>query len=426
MENLYSVRIIRRENQAVEGEYIKQFWMFCGVYVREFILEYAEEMRDTQEVDCNIFLTEKGTGNSDVLNDLQAKKEIYINMQEEYDLSRKIRRVEFGEQLKNSLLSKVAEINDDIYTVYDIFVNHDMAYINYLSHLYLYQFDLNNNGEEVTINEKTKRNQKEKYIRIYKSCLSNLYRSGEGFTGSVYKRFAYLNCGRKLNRLCRANREVSYFNVEAIVSEAQKLSDEDKRFSMGNVLAGLAGLTESGTERFAEGCLYDAINKEKGQRHSAFIYYCLGHYYEMDRHDWPMGWEQYKKMGSVVTSANYRFKFKYGCKEFREDNYKEAWEIFTEIYRMMKIRSQKGWIQPLEMEYYYKCAKILSGIPVGQNIMDSGIEKVPEYEPYSILENCMKRNKFIDSFVGIHFRKQIQEYYRYKMTDHSINRILGY
>lgn len=105
MENLYSVRIIRRENQAVEGEYIKQFWMFCGVYVREFILEYAEEMRDTQEVDCNIFLTEKGTGNSDVLNDLQAKKEIYINMQEEYDLSRKIRRVEFGEQLKNSLLS---------------------------------------------------------------------------------------------------------------------------------------------------------------------------------------------------------------------------------------------------------------------------------------------------------------------------------
>ena len=28
MENLYSVRIIRRENQVVQGVYIKEFWMF--------------------------------------------------------------------------------------------------------------------------------------------------------------------------------------------------------------------------------------------------------------------------------------------------------------------------------------------------------------------------------------------------------------
>ena len=39
MENLYSVRIIRRENQVVSGVYIKEFWMFCGVYVNEFIMK---------------------------------------------------------------------------------------------------------------------------------------------------------------------------------------------------------------------------------------------------------------------------------------------------------------------------------------------------------------------------------------------------
>ena len=424
MENLYSVRIIRREDQAAEGEYIKQFWMFCGVYVREFILEYAEEMKDTQEVDCNIFLTEECTGNSDNLKDLRAKKEIYISIQNECNLATAQKRKAFGTMLRDQLLSKVAETDDDIYKVYDVFTKNDMAYINYFSHLYLYQFDLNN--EEDDINQNAKKSKKARYIRVYKNCLNNFYKSGEAFTGSIYKRFAYLNCGRKLNRMCKANRELSYFSVEAIVREAHRLSEEDKRFSIGNVLAGLTGLTESETERFAEVCLYDAINKEKGQRHSAFIYYCLGHYYELDRHDWFMGWEQYQKMGSVVAPFNYRFKFKYGCKEFREGNYKEAWKIFTDIYRMMSIRSQTGWIQPLEMEYYYKCAKILSRIPIGQSIFDSEIERVPEYEVYDILENCMKKNKFIDSFVGTYSKKQIQEYYRYKMTDHSINKILGY
>lgn len=50
--------------------------MFCGVYVREFILEYAEEMRDTQEVDCIIFLTEEGAKDSkrDIKNFLKIRK----------------------------------------------------------------------------------------------------------------------------------------------------------------------------------------------------------------------------------------------------------------------------------------------------------------------------------------------------------------
>ena len=41
MEKLYSVRVIRKENQAVQGVYIEEFWKFCGVYTSEFITEYA-------------------------------------------------------------------------------------------------------------------------------------------------------------------------------------------------------------------------------------------------------------------------------------------------------------------------------------------------------------------------------------------------
>ena len=55
MEKLYSVRIIRKENQVVQGVYIKEFWMLCGVYVNEFIIEYDNTSIDNDMVDCNIF-----------------------------------------------------------------------------------------------------------------------------------------------------------------------------------------------------------------------------------------------------------------------------------------------------------------------------------------------------------------------------------
>lgn len=423
MENLYSVRIIRKENQAVKGEYIKQFLMFCGVYVREFILEYAEELKDDQEVDCNIFLTEEGIHEQNLRERLAAGKEICIgDIDGECDLSTIDKRKKFGKKLEDLLLGRLAEKGDDIYVVYQVFVKYDMAYVNYISHLYLYQFDLYN--DEST----TKNNLKEKYIQKYKKCLRELYKSGEEFTGSVYKKFAYLNCGRKINRISRANKQLDYFYVAAIVKAAHQLNEEDKRFSMGNVLAGLAGLTEYETERDAESYLNNAMKQEAGQKHSAFLYYCLGHYYELERHDWVMGWEQYKKIASIADPCNYRFNFKCGCKEFRDGNYENAWKIFTTIYNAMKIRAQREWIQPLEIEYYYKCARILSEIPDNMdnfNIFVNEIERPTEYQVYDILENCMKKSKFVEGFIGKRNMNQIQEFYKNKMEGHSINNILG-
>ena len=94
----------------------------------------------------------------------------------------------------------------------------------------------------------------------------------------------------------------------------------------------------------------------------------------------------------------------------------------------MKIRAQREWIQPLEIEYYYKCARILSEIPDNMdnfNIFVNEIERPTEYQVYDILENCMKKSKFVEGFIGKRNMNQIQEYYKNKMEGHSINNILG-
>ena len=57
--NIYTVRVIRNEQQVVQWLYIKEFWMLCGVYVREYIAEQMELISDVQCVDYNIFLRQE-------------------------------------------------------------------------------------------------------------------------------------------------------------------------------------------------------------------------------------------------------------------------------------------------------------------------------------------------------------------------------
>lgn len=57
----------------------------------------------------------------------------------------------------------------------------------------------------------------------------------------------------------------------------------------------------------------------------------------------------------------------------------------------MKEKEAKGWIQPLELEYYYKCAKILNRIPAD---ISEGIG-IKHIEGKDIEE--IKSDKFINS-----------------------------
>lgn len=408
MQKIYSVRIIRNQNQAVEGEYIKQFWMFCGVYVREFVLKYKNEVSDTQEVDCNIFLAKVDTIGSPMgTNKFRAKKDIKIDTK--YDECAGLgieKRKKFGKQIKQQLLSEFTDIQNDIVKLYDTFVNNDMAYINYIRHLYLEQFDFDS--------ENLENNKKEQIIEKYIECLKDIFKPGEKFEGSVYKKFAYLNCGRKINKICQANRQYPYVSVETIMKEAKLLSEEDEKFSMGNVLAGLSGITDYGQEREAERCLYQAIKQEKSQKHSAFLLYRLGYYYEVNKHDWFMGWNLYRKLDNILPN-DYHYMFKHGCKKIHEEKYEEVQNIFTRIYNEMEKRAENDWISLQEMEYYYKCAKILNLMEEGKSMKGKLMFASSIESPESILYK-LNDNNFLNMFLSDEEREEVKNFFRLKMN----------
>ena len=137
MENLYSVRIIRKENQVVEGVYIKEFWMLCGVYVNEFVVEYDNTADDYDMVDFNIVLDE----NIKCIENLKARYRIDIMKpatKGNADLSSKDKRITYGRQIEEELLQIPLVLGwgqkwkQDFKKLYSAFVNSDFAYNNYI------------------------------------------------------------------------------------------------------------------------------------------------------------------------------------------------------------------------------------------------------------------------------------------------------
>lgn len=108
--------------------------MLCGVYVREYIAEYAEDMIDDQKVSCNIVLT-----NAVDCENLKADRTIRIALMRRENLSGRKNRLIFGNRIRASLLAGVRDAAD-LGKVYNAFVNCDYAFLNYTTHLFVTQF----------------------------------------------------------------------------------------------------------------------------------------------------------------------------------------------------------------------------------------------------------------------------------------------
>lgn len=406
MEKLYSVRVIRKENQAVQGVYIEEFWKFCGVYTSEFITEYAGTIQDTDLVDCNIILDEDAV----YLNRLKAKHSVtFSNLKKHSDLSSRDKRKRLGRKIERELLLKIAELFEwnkeciqDFKKICRAFVELDFAYNNYLAHLFLNQFS---------------KDMKLMQIEIFSDCMDMIYTEGAKLKGSPYRKFAYLNCMRKINRICLSEGTRRFFDDELIMKVTHQLSVEDEAFSMGNVLAGLVGLSRR--KFWNQGQLYmqEVLDKEGDNKYSAFVYYALAHFIEVEEQDEQEAWKLYHHMGKIAPQ-NYRMLFKRATELFHKKNPDWCNEFF-QVYKLMKEKEAGGWIQPLELEYYYKCAKILNRIPtdISEGI---GIKHIEEKDIEEIRKAKFRNSNFMENFIFDNDLKAIYEkYFRTKMKGHN-------
>lgn len=416
MERIYSARIIRRENQVVQGIYVKEFFMFCGIYVSEFVEEYDNIADDQDFVDFNIVMNEE-TYNTDKNSDeLEAKYTIYMNEKgkTELDLSSRDKRVTYGKSIRSQIL-QIPEIlrwneawTKDFTHLYDTFVDLDYAYNNYLTHIYLKQF-----SEAMRLMQ----------LEILNNCLNRIYDPEKEVKGLVHRRFAYFNCARKINRINVSMKISRTFDDEKIMKVVHDMSVTDEKFTMGNVLAGLIGLSKEELNISGEIYMQKALEKEGSNRYSAFIYYALAHYYEVDKHNNVRAWKLYQIMKQIAPKS-YRMLFKHASQKFYEKKYVESWKAFLKIYSNMVNRINGQWFQPIELEYCFRCAKILNKIPRDASVL-IGISPIEEKDLKRIEKEDFKKSKFMKNFL---FNDKIQElylwYFRNKIEKHTIDVII--
>ena len=404
MRNLYSVRIIRKESQAVQAVYIEEFWKFCGVYTSEYITKYSDTMLDEDIVDCNIILDEDAA----CLSKLKARFSVmFSDLQRYSDLSGRDKRKRLGWKIERELLSKIAELFEwdkeciqDFKKICRAFVGSDFAYNNYLTRLFLNQF-----SDDMKLIQ----------IEILNECMDMIYTLKENLKGSPYRKFAYLNCARKINKICLSRGIRRMFNDKLLMEAAHQLSVNDGTFSMGNVLAGLVGLSRRKFSNHGQLYMQEALNKEGDNKYSAFIYYALAHFLEVEEKDEQKAQKLYHHMGEI-SPQSYRMLFKRATELFHHNKKNPDWcNEFFQIYKLMKEKEAKGWIQPLELEYYYKCAKILNRIPadISERI---GIKHIEEKDIEEIKIDKFINSNFMKNFIfDNNLRAIYVKYFQIKM-----------
>lgn len=408
--NFYSVRIIRKEEQVALAVYLKEFFVFCGIYVREYIPDVQEQ--DEQTVDLNLFLFEmKGT---------EKKPEAFLEYLLEHQGGSPA--IESGRKEINKKLEKMSEIVDDsmeregrleevLKCLLNIFHEYDYAHLNYTKHCFLNQLDADE-----------KLNMAQTYYKCYVTLKNKIRDLDAEWEEIGYLKFARFNCARKVDDVCLARGDLPYFEEEKIMKSAAEISDLMPGFSMGYVLAGQIGLNYDYLWRDGKVYLERAMKMEKENRHGAFIYYILGHSLEIEMRDFEAAWEQYQKI--LVRFPEYhRGIFKHGCRMIRNQRGLEAYELFYQVWEMMKRRERSGIIQPQEIEYKYKCERILAE----SSMVNKYCKETREYlhkEAQRDLTETLAGSRFLEEFC---IKKDYENYKKYleeKLRSHHLNSIV--
>lgn len=239
----YSVIIIRDEDQLIPARYICQFFKLCGIYTYDYAMPQQagnSDFPDCFGFDCVILMTHQNNAKA-TLKTYSNQSIVEFPVPTDANLSDREKRKEFGKEAKTKVLETVG---DDLADTYDIFVDEDVAYLDFMLRWRVAPDRLDN----------------------WLSVCNKL-----PFDGCVQQKYAYLNCCRKVNKICAECRQIAIFDDSKLMAAAVKLCEEDKKFTIAYVLAGLIGLRNPDTESQAEQYLQQVTEREKGVVYADFV-----------------------------------------------------------------------------------------------------------------------------------------------------------
>ena len=413
MVKLRSVCIIEKTEQEVPAVYLKEFFMFAGVYVCENVVDFSKiaEIKNRKSYDVDMYIDLTTDENDD---ELVNNSIVYIRLpiSKNEELNSQSKRKKFGNAVFELIWDKLEQYmqNDEargFRVLSDIFVNNDYAHRHYLSHLYLNQMS---------------ENEKSKLYDVYVKCFKDIYDEINKNLRSLNLHYAYLNCARKINRIDISCNRQTLFDEVKVMETAHNLVESDPSFTIADVLAGQIAFSRSSV--WKEGIYYlkEALEREHTKKYISFVFYCIGHFYEVEQKDLNRA-EKFYNYIKRFDSENYRMNFKIGWIHYCKSEYNEAISYFYKVYQQMQAKAKTKWIQPLEMEYWYKCALILSKSEMLKNT-SAEQEPVAQNMVEDIKNKTFEDSNFVSNFLSSKEKKIYKQYFMRKMEEHSYSLII--
>lgn len=341
MNIIQSIRVIRTEDQVVQFTYIKEFGVFCGIFISDFVIGQNPKL-DNDFVDYNLVLAEDCES---TLAQLPAHHTVGANtLAKSYDLSSRDKRVRFGKKFKKLFLTfpglekwEKDELSD-LKIVLDDFIKNDFAYHDYLLH---------------TLDGSLGIDKKVIMLEVFKNCANDLYSTHSTVDGLLHRRYAFFCCAYKID-IVNQFLEYDYeYNTEKIAIITHEYANLNDNFIAGIVLGGLIGISRRKCYNYGTSYLEEALAKIGNNKYSDFVYYALAHFLEEQKES--KAYELYEFMLNVNPN-NYLARFKHAVNLYKK---KEDFSEFIPLYRDLKAQINKEWATPIEIEIYYRCASVL-------------------------------------------------------------------
>ena len=442
MKNFKSIKIIHNIENRIEFLFFAEFFRLCGIFVGEYIyyapgyvenierrdtededsireIEYAREPQD--ECDAELYV---GLDISDFMgffsnNTVFLKKSWDLVLGNVYSEHFSGLGDGIQEKILCLVLKELACVLEEKGILLDLKTFNTIGQIYVKYHLMKYLADMQ--YFRVYCDKHTKA------LRVFSNVESQLReKCNNTQKNNRYYNYARIYCASKANSAGIYNRLGIPYAVDELANECKKLINLETDFSNASVLLGLIYENLPAYSHEAIKAFKQALETVEPYRYAYHIYYWLGKRYEA--YDSRLKYAEKMYLRANDHKERFRNFYKLGMINFKLNQYEESVEYFKKTLQQLTLKKQEQYLDPLEINYYYKSSSMISYIYC---FCREEPEKAIKYGilAKSLIEN-MDENRYFEDFykdeAAIYWditKKQINEKKIYQYLSISYRRL---
>lgn len=432
MRKMKSIKIVHNIKNRIEFLFMAEFFRLCGIYVGEYIyynqdqikkmqciedkqpcvkeIEYACDLEDECDVELYVGL------DLDESSDIFHEDVIYLknSWNKEATGDSYEHFTQMDEQQQEDVLMRVLDEVQKVLDAKRIFF--DRVALGEIGHLYVKYHLVKYLADIQYFRIYCKKHAKS--LEVFSAVEQELEEMCAASEFNIYYSYAKIYCATKANSASVYNRTTVRYDVEKLADACKEMIEKVPDFSNFWVLLGLVyeHLPEYSHEAISA---FEISSKmEDLYRYAYHIYYWMAKRYEV----YESRLEYAKKIYLKANEHKERFRnfYKLAMISFKTKIYDEAIAYFNKILEQLEFKQSENYLDPLEIDYYYKANSMISYIYCFCTI--DPIQAIEYADRALEIVEDVQNNKYFDDF----YMEEAEIYRRVTGKKINLNKIYQY